>query len=349
MFERVRILQYRWFVFGLPLFLLIHGVGFAQEDSTGEGVSLFEGFISNMSSWERGDVLIEFTESLDTSSTVKDGDREQATELEFNKKRLVRFVFDYKSDRFFFLSVSESWALKGDGETDPELIEKRDVGAFVSNDGIDTVRLFPRKAYRAPKSVTTEGLFRSLDVPDLRLSGLAPLSRNFLFEDTVDNIRQIVRGNISLVGDEVDRRRRLVIRKRDERNKVNIESRYLFDSENFVPTRKAVVFIKDQLVPVEVKSSDVRVSWQSMDGIMVPTDINSESPHQMVINGVSEESLLYEDVKVHWFSINEPIEERFFEPKILNEEDKLLLLASPKATNAKSLIMKETDTNQKNN
>lgn len=95
---------------------------------------------------------------------------------------------------------------------------------------------------------------------------------------------------------------------------------YVFDS-NSLMTKRLTMMEKNGDIGF-VPTSSVDLWWEKMEGIYVPKQMSSES-----ING--PKGRRFDTMQFHWFSLNEPLDSKFFDKKLLDDIGSLNKMIDP--------------------
>lgn len=313
-------------------FSLIHcSISFSQELSVDRehAAGVIESHLANLESWEKGDVLVRMTSSgsgryfrvedqggFNVPPKFVEGP--DASSLEIQKDFLFRLVFDFEKQKTLIIHRNRRQRQVFDG-LDKESIPTTVAGnsqvlfndpmrGLISRDADGHVQSFA--------AINTVSKVFEMQVPDIRILGIQPISRNWNSEylqdqlnglavvDKISEITHVAKQSYQLTylgeGEE-----RGLIRRFDWDLERNLPVKFWRGSLECGTGSEGTVrwkLIKDQYVPLSARYMDTYGDSQDSRFYLVETETT---------------------VDLHWFSFGQDLPDDLFEDSVLDDHKKL--------------------------
>lgn|GEM_PF-1018771 len=337
-------------LFLIPLIGLVStfcGAFYCNGQEPDPALSLFDSVVANADAWQTGDVLVKYTNDFDSVGAT---DQQQPKGVSISEECHVRTLFDYKRRRFAQYRLSKTdttnftvaadnpiqvitWkAVIVDFEKQifHELNDKsngrpykrtNELERVFTISGIEDYRalgivfftsLDPQKEYRslAKQLASRPDFSKSVDLAKdkIALHYVTPINAEF---PNWDN------GGTFFINDAT--------------------WTYTFDklSSQVVGVQHFVTVGK--VLPVESPVSNAKISWQEISDLFVPQSFTFQHSANVNIGGIDEAGTRTTNKQFHWFSLNQPLDERFFDGTYIKDQKAVLDLTLPERTGAKSL------------
>ncbi len=296
--------------------------------------SIYEACIMNITSLERGDVLIRTNLFADSFAEV--GPEELSIFTDTVEHH--RVVFDFAKERFFYAAVIETKRLvfnAPNSEKEVEETNERRVRGFLI-DGENRLSFGkPGRLSKIPQEEETIKVIQGFQMPDIRMFGLTPLGSGDLhsvaesvkFFSTPDHIHN-----------EKDLEKTLKkITYRHSSGRASMDFDVVVDTERMVPVEMVQVFLEQGKRTDEPFSKET-IQWQEVNGNMIAQVVKSQGRAGTRINRERHIHPRDDKAEIHCFSANEPLDDRLFDPDNIRDLDRLIKMCDPEWTHATSLL-----------
>ncbi len=331
----------------VALVLSVFGVstsGVAQEDAATKQEhiqfdnSIKDAVFSNFRAWQSGDVLFSAEEILDTSKIKPDGD---TSGVIFKRVILTRSVFDFEHNKFAVFNLRYDSTIDFDNE--PEKSEKQTFSGVCYDGTGDHVLMFvggePRKIRRNQFPKDRFEFLRQIGFADCRslayTGNTTPLKRFESERDTSPSSTGQFVESTKQTGDILE-----IISIIQNGLKLNPEDqsrmRQRYDVRILMP-------ISAEAYSIEPGGNERfilnrRFDWKDIGGIHVPVSYASKMGGTRAVNSRKHVGVLKTDYKFHWFSLNEPVDTRFFDGSRFEDNETFLQFVDPVQAGATTLI-----------
>jgi len=275
--------------------------GFAQLE-VNEGTSLLSATSANMEAWQKGDVLMEFHRSANTTVA----DNEDVTGGFYEAKDLVRLVFDFESEEFVLYSLKHADVInynRLDANSEPSRFSKEEWSATIVDKRSDSIVCNGSKS--GQKKITCTDFFNG------RIAGVEyPFDlRAIWFDGRVDHdsFEHAKLGISALRGLESQR---ITLQKRAATVSLSIAMIYIMDKK--YSGHHDFVFDVASLMPVSnvqtidfpqnpgSKLESIKIDWKEASGIFVPLKVVIEKGGPIPgMKGNGSSGRVVEQIKFH--------------------------------------------------
>lgn len=317
------------------------GVLFAQEvdQSAADECSIFEVALRNAEGIRTGDVLVHWESCFD--AVKPSAENPQGIMIESSK--WYRCVFDI--DRRFFCMLLQGEQLTLDmqpanGKDTKDRIFDGPKGWAIKYDSKEIHisgerqgdwRVFP------PSDNTLKAILSRSGYFDPRSIGLSTSADGVWLEDLKPYLQKCSSGALFLDCEELPERRIRIRLEEDFGKNGRIRRSHEYDIETSLPVGFSA---EDSLISGErwYPKSSCSVKWRESDGVHVPIETLEESLKGEVSgDGRFHVGYLTNRVTLHWFSVNKPIDEKWFDGSQLESVATMAKLLDPSVSGAESL------------
>lgn len=293
--------------------------------------------VANAEAWVRGDVLLEISDTFDN---VKPGDGTAAESIHgvaYSKRRYHRFRFDQESGQFL-----HAWRESMNGVSLPvgqqaKPIDTVQVGATLFSVPEKRVWTFyDQRGFQSSRLrdlSDQENLLKQWNIGDVRCIWAEP-QRGILFSRSPRAARlwREKKAGDGFASAAVD----------SNGNRV-LDFLKLVNDGHRSGTR--IVLHADHLMPVEITDSNVSagsvssrpsgsatLDWEQKGEVYVPRLIRISRPEINQVDGVRQIGRLEQEVKLHWFGINQPLDPGAFDHRLIANSESIVRLLDPAAS-----------------
>ncbi len=294
-----------------------------------EIVSLFEGVYENARSWRSYDCLV--------SQEILDAAPES---VGLSEQTLTRFICDRDKNRFVVVAKrnTERWESGSDQRKKSE-----DISCLVATDDIVVHRRLPSRLNEAKKERCDDLLayYEFIDLRKLFLAESVQLSHDPT--DSEDSFEQLkdqfpksgIVGKVQDSGDDL----LVTLRPQPKPGTTDapeVMNSLVFSKSTMLPTlSRGTVFLKSG----ELMEFRQETRWKSLSNCFVPVTAFLKQP--LFFESKSGGTGVYHretTIRVHWFSVNEPLDPTRFDRKICSAPQVIRDLVDPVKSNATDLI-----------
>lgn len=322
----------------------------SPEHSAADVLDALEAVPINARGWVRGDVLLRFRTSADTVN--HEGRPVNDEGVVVSREHLYRIAFDHEQGRYSVLEWKRSSELdlaRSAADENPLQEEEELSARSVDGSGLVRRRDFPGGMAALPPGHPAAG--RQITPDDLQIPELRviPLGSPFVpdalrrLEDSFQQFRARPArvtshraegspvGTISILHDL-----------KDDEVVSEVRNVYRFDYERLLPLEVRVELVRRTPSPRDGSrthlSMEKSVAWQEQAGLNVPVRVRSREYVAFQVNGREQYGYVHEDMDIHWFSLNEALEEACFDGRRFADIDAFMDHIDPQRAGAGSLL-----------
>jgi|GEM_PF-3084516 len=310
--------------------------------------AIFASVLMNADALRQGDVLISETVSVDTVTEKPDFNPDGVAK---STQMLIRFVFDHDAGKYCVLRKGRYLTLDlgevGSGRNPERNTDVIRAGSVSGPDSPIMIRDFPGPTKTIPvrmRQAMTVSILRYLMAPEIRvLPMVAMMEEDYAFvRDYVIRLQ---------TGAGLRRASRLNATRLELTSFVDypggarpgtalgVEWKYEFDLENSLPVRiTAEIKLPAGAAEKELGPSVTTASWLAMNGIQVLDQMESRGIRPVRINGQYHHGESLTQLRFHWFSVNEPLKDQFFDGTCFQDLETFQAHIDPVKSGADSLI-----------
>jgi hypothetical protein len=300
--------------------------------------------LANWQALIRGDVLIKVTSTFDNVLAKVKANEGGVKGAAFTSIELRRFVFDFDLGKHLQANVTSLNGVQILAAKDVELLSKSIEAKFADFEKATVWSIDDESRLRASKSMIADKakFLQKMDIIDLR--GIWPqahygrfFSARLSYElrtrwwEQCRSCRNYARSKLDSNGNHV------------------LQFTVAYDESQDISTY--VTISEDNQMPIEIKEVSVdrktglkmhggstKIQWTELNGVFVPISIRTEKGHSVSINGHKESGLITHEVTLHWFSVNEKLDEKTMTSNRVASKQKVFELVDPLENNATSLL-----------
>jgi len=310
--------------------------------------AIFGAILMNADALRKGDVLIRESVSLDTVTEKPELDLEGVTK---SSQMLIRFVFDHDAGRYCVLQQGFIRSLDlgevGSGREPERTIDVMRAGSVSGPESPILVRNFPGIVQEIPlrmRQAMTLSILRYLHAPELRVLPIA---------STMDEDYTFIREYETRLQSGAGLRK---VSRKDASHleltsfvdypggarpgtPLGVEWKYEFDLENSLPVRiSGEIRYPTGAEEVDSEPSVTIAKWQPINGIQVLEQMESRGGRAVRLNGKYHRGESLTLIQFHWFSVNDPLDEKFFDGSCFQDAESFQNHIDPAKCGADSLV-----------
>ncbi len=307
--------------------------------------------LANAEAWSSGDVLVEVNDSFDN---VALDDPKGPLGAAYTKRERFRFVFDFGNKLFLQAAMSDGDGIFLHAGRDPVGIVNGSVTCQITNFPAGfhfdlnphSTGYMPLKPERL-KEYGLETELQRLRMKELRGCWIG-IQNGIVFSPSLFAAKS---KTWEMLAEGRNLERKLFDSASPNEfgfENTNIQgdffrTRVKIDPESKMPTH----FLQTVKSPNQAETftmCDLSIDWKEKDFVYYPVRFRISGAHRVVKDGDETYGTLTQDVRFHWFSINEPVDDSLFERgRIKNKQDVAALL-DPVALKATTLLKDEAKT-----
>jgi len=310
---------------------------FAQTSKVSNDKEHFAGVAeahrANLESWQTGDLLLRV--QIDGDGQLYERDKgvvegPDAETLLTHSFRIFRVVFDFTNGRFLIVRRGAGKAEAFDSLDEPIIIE----GVYpIQNQSIRLVLVDPTQSialvkvkpgvvseFKAMNSFEKQAQlsgvpmipgFGILSVGHWDLKGLLADYERITNPDQIDRV------------DHVGKNTYRVTCERETRSGFRYAVQTDWDIVNFVPRRTIISSVLEGGGYSAKPREEEFVQWKEVNSAMVPISFRRSSSHILPHDIKTFRQKTVQQVDLHWFSLNEPLDPELFDPSNLTDASKM--------------------------
>jgi hypothetical protein len=325
-------------LFFLPLFdSSLLAIQTASLEANRDAASLVEACFMNISSVERGDVLMRINRTEDSVAEVG----VQELSLFTDTVEYHRVVFDFSKNKLFYASTSEKKVLvfnnPGSDHTNDQTTFRVIKGLYFNGPDKLILRVPQDQVRKLGEKTSLAEAISQASMPDVRLFGISPFGAGE-FESVKNSLVHLHGDHITQIQEFKNAKKQVTFRFVDssETNQQGMDTEFLIDIENLVPIK-----IVDTIISEGRRHNTFSVQtfeWQDINNVKIARKVRREANVHSRVGGVLHPHPLVQVAEIHCFSLNEELDDSIFEVENFVKLDRFMKMCDPQATNAVTLL-----------